>query len=129
MSRILTGVNEPMQEENDEMTPSQSDTTPALPQTVIVHLDAAVAPLIPNFMAFGKEQVRVMREACAAGHFEIIRTTSHGLKGAGGSYGFDRVTELAASIEQAAQAADAAVVDRDLTLLGVYFNQVTIVYD
>ena len=51
------------------------------------------------------------------------------MKGAGGSYGFDRVTEIAAVIEQAAKMAEASVIQRDLPLLDLYLERVEVVYE
>lgn len=50
------------------------------------------------------------------------------MKGAGGSYGFDRITEISADIEQAARAGDAWSIARELPLLSALLGQVQVVY-
>lgn len=95
----------------------------------IVHVDASFEPLIPKFMANRKKETVAMRQALDALDFETIRTIAHGIKGAGGSYGFDRVTEFGAAIERAAKAADADTIGRELPLLTAYLDRITVVYD
>ena len=95
----------------------------------IVHIDASFEPLIPKFMANRKKETVTMQRALEAQDFETIRTISHGIKGAGGSYGFDRVTEFGAAIERAAKAADADAIRRELPLLTAYLDRITEVYE
>ncbi|MDH5194082.1 MAG: Hpt domain-containing protein [Nitrospira sp.] len=95
----------------------------------IVSVDASFEPLIPKFMSNRKKEVGVMQEALTAKDFETIRKVAHGMKGAGGSYGFDRVTDMATTIEQAAKAGDASTIARDLPALGFYLNRVTVRYE
>jgi HPt (histidine-containing phosphotransfer) domain-containing protein len=95
----------------------------------VVHVDASFEPLIPKFMANRTKETAAMQQALDAQDFETVRGISHGMKGAGGSYGFDRISEFAARIEQAAKAGDAAVIARELPLLTAYLDRVTVVFD
>lgn len=95
----------------------------------LVHIDASFEPLIPNFLTNRKREVVTMQTALAAQDFETVRTLAHGMKGAGGSYGFDRITDMAAVVEQAAKTGDAPTLERDLPALGSYLDQVKVVYD
>ncbi|MBH0205162.1 MAG: Hpt domain-containing protein [Nitrospira sp.] len=95
----------------------------------LVHIDASFEPLIPKFLTNRKKEVVTMQTALAAQDFETVRTVAHGMKGAGGSYGFDRITDMAAVVEQAAKTGDASTLERDLPALGSYLDQVKVVYD
>ncbi|MEQ1680712.1 MAG: Hpt domain-containing protein [Nitrospira sp.] len=95
----------------------------------LVHVDASFEPLVPKFMTNRKKEVVVMQEALTAKDFDTVRKVAHGIKGAGGSYGFDRITEIAASIEQAAKTGDASTIERDLPALGSYLDRVKVVYE
>ncbi|MDH4083571.1 MAG: Hpt domain-containing protein [Nitrospira sp.] len=99
------------------------------PGDILVSVDASFEPLIPKFMTNRKKEVVTMQEALAVQDFETVRTVAHGMKGAGGSYGFDRITEIAAVIEQAAKAGDASTIARDLPALGSYLNRIKVVYE
>ncbi len=94
-----------------------------------VSIDASFEPLIPRFLSNRKKEVAAMQDALAAQDLDRVRSISHGMKGAGGSYGFDRITEVAAAIEQAARAGDASTIERDLPVLGSYLDRVKVVYE
>mgnify|MGYP001564709059 CR=1 FL=1 len=95
----------------------------------VVHIDGSFEPLMPRFMANRKKEIVTMRQALTAEDFETVRRVAHGMKGVGGSYGLDRVTELAATIEQAAKAADATTIHHQLHILESYLNNIQIAYD
>ena len=94
----------------------------------LVHIDASFEPLIPKFLTNRKKEVVTMQAALAAQDYETVRTVAHGMKGAGGSYGFDRITEIAAVVEQAAKTGDSSAIECQLPLLGSYLDRVQVVY-
>ena len=51
------------------------------------------------------------------------------MKGLSGSYGFPAMTAAAALLEQAAKSADGDSINRQLTALASYLDQVQIVYE
>ena len=108
------------------MTPSNSETHL---QKELVHVDSSFEPLMPKFLANRKKEVTAMQAAMVELDFETVRKISHGMKGAGGSYGLDRVSEMAAVIEQAAKAADAAIIMREMPRLEDYLARVEVVYE
>ena len=99
------------------------------PGDILVSVDASFEPLIPKFMTNRKKEVVTMQAALAAQDYETVRTVAHGMKGAGGSYGFDRITEIAAAVEQAAKAGDASTIECHLPVMSSYLAQVKVVYD
>lgn len=110
------------------------NTTPEPPQdqasnVLIVHVDSTFEPLLPKFMTNRKKEVVTMREALAQQDLDTVRKIAHGMKGAGGSYGFDRISAMAATIEQAAKAGDAATIAPHLAQLGTYLEQVQVVFE
>jgi HPt (histidine-containing phosphotransfer) domain-containing protein len=111
------------------MEPSQSALEPAPHEKEIVHLDASFAPLVPKFMTNRKKEVVMMQAALAVQDFETVRKVAHGMKGAGGSYGFERITEMAATIEQAAKNGIHETIDTRLNGLGSYLEQVEVIFD
>ena len=95
----------------------------------LVHVDASFEPLIPKFLTNGKKDVVTMQTALAAQDFETVRIVAHGIKGAGGSYGFDRISDIAAVVEQAAKTGDASTIERKIPVLGSYLDRVKVVYE
>lgn len=110
------------------MSPTSSGQPIAYPDLPIVHVEQDFEPLLPRFMTNRKQEVVTMREALAQQDFETVRKVAHGMKGAGGSYGFDLVTAMAATIEQAAKTAAAPTIATELERLGTYLNCVQVVF-
>ena len=95
----------------------------------IVLVDASFESLVPRFLANRQADLQVLDAAHASRDFETLRTLAHKIKGAGGSYGFDRVSEIAATVEQAAKAADASTVAAALEKLRAHLEHVEVVYE
>lgn len=110
------------------MEPPQS-RQPAAQDNELVSIDASFEPLIPKFLSNRRKEVTVMQQALTVLDLQTVRNISHGMKGAGGSYGFDRISEIAAAIEQAAKAGDASTIERNLHALGSYLDRVKVVYN
>jgi len=57
--------------------------------------------IVEEFAAELPGRAEEIESTLAAGDSERLRTLAHQLKGAGGSYGFDKITEVAAQVEDA----------------------------
>jgi HPt (histidine-containing phosphotransfer) domain-containing protein len=108
---------------------SQSALNPAAQEKDIVHLDASFAPLVPKFMTNRKKEVTTMQDALTAQDFETVRTVAHGMKGAGGSYGFEAISTMAATIEAAAKQRIPKTIHEQLNSLGSYLERVDVIFD
>jgi HPt (histidine-containing phosphotransfer) domain-containing protein len=71
-----------------------------------VHTPPEVAGLVPGFLQNRRNEVVVIREALEQGDFKTVAHLAHGMRGAGGSWGFDGISEIGAGMEQAAETAD-----------------------
>jgi HPt (histidine-containing phosphotransfer) domain-containing protein len=72
-------------------------------EIIIVTIDKDLEDLIPGFMANRNKELQLLQKAHDASDFSTIQSIGHGLKGVGGGYGFDRMSELGAEIEIAAK--------------------------
>ncbi|KPK07118.1 MAG: hypothetical protein AMJ64_07475 [Betaproteobacteria bacterium SG8_39] len=95
--------------------------------TVTVAKD--LADLIPSFMSNRRKELETLRTALAASDFEELRRLGHRMKGAGSSYGFDLVSTIGKTIEDAAKASDAATIGSNLDTYEDYLAKVEIVYE
>ncbi len=77
---------------------------------IVVTIDPQIAALVPRFLENRAADVGRIREALAGGEFEAIRVAGHGMKGAGGAYGFPEISRLGAGLEEGAQRRDAVAV-------------------
>ncbi len=95
---------------------------------IIVHVDPDIADLIPGFLENRHKDIKTIGEALAQGDFEKIRFLGHSMKGAGGSYGFDAITDIGRCLEQAAIAQDAGGIKKSLAELFAYLDSIEVVY-
>jgi HPt (histidine-containing phosphotransfer) domain-containing protein len=95
---------------------------------IIVHIDPEIADLIPGFLENRRNDTTSIGEALTRGDFETIRNLGHSMKGAGGSYGFDAITDIGKSLEQAAIAHDAGEIKKSVQELSAYLDHVEVVY-
>ena len=98
-------------------------------ERIIVHVDPEIADLIPGFLENRRKDTETMGTALKQGDFETIRILGHSMKGAGGSYGFDAVTDIGKSLEQAAKDKDVEGIQRSVGELAIYLDQVEVVYE
>ena len=94
-----------------------------------VKIDAEIGELVPGFLANRSGDVERLRALAAAQGFIEIRIIGHSMKGAGGGYGFDRISEIGAAIEEAALRDDAPAVFRYCDDLADYLARVDVVLD
>jgi len=98
-------------------------------EKIIVHVDPDIADLIPGFLENRHKDIKTMGEALTQGDFETIQVLGHSMKGAGGSYGFDAVTDIGKSLEEAAKNNNAEGIQRSVQELAIYLDQVKVVYE
>jgi CheY-like chemotaxis protein len=69
--------------------------------------DPLMAKILPGFIERLPGQVDAMRESLACEAYEDLQHLAHKLKGSGGSYGYESLTEASRTLEAAAKARDA----------------------
>ena len=94
---------------------------------ISVTLDPDLADLVPGFLNNRRRDVEKLRALLGAGGFGDIRLVGHSMKGAGGGYGFDPITEIGAAIEKAALARDADTIREGIERLADYLARVDVV--
>ena len=67
-----------------------------------VRMDADIATLVPAFLENRRRDLDAIPSALARSDYESVRILGHNMKGSGAGYGFNRITEIGASLEQAA---------------------------
>jgi HPt (histidine-containing phosphotransfer) domain-containing protein len=92
-----------------------------------VRVNPKFADLIPGFLQNRRQDVIAMLDALDRGDFAIVESLGHGMKGAGGSWGFQAITDIGAAIEQAAQSADNDASRKWMGELSRYLDRVEVV--
>ena len=99
-----------------------------MPDRVIVEVDEDLSDLIPDFMIHKRADVDTIFEAVTRRDYAEIGRIAHRVKGEGGSYGFDTMTEIARSLEHAAATRDDGAVTTLARQLLSYLDHVEIVF-
>jgi histidine phosphotransfer protein HptB len=95
---------------------------------VIVEVDEGLSDLIPDFLTHKRADVSAILTAIAQRDFEQIGRIAHRIKGEGGSYGFDTMTELGRSLEVAATMSDDGAATTLARQLLNYLDHVEVVF-
>jgi PAS domain S-box-containing protein len=88
------------------VAPVSSHSESKLEDAIIVRTDPKFADLIPVFLQNCRQNVITILDAVDRADFETVEHLGHHMKGAGGSFGFQAITDFGAAIEQAAGNAD-----------------------
>jgi HPt (histidine-containing phosphotransfer) domain-containing protein len=94
-----------------------------------VRANPKFADLTPGFLQHRRQDVIAMLDALDRGDFETVESLGHGMKGAGGSYGFPGITDIGAALEQAAESADTEASRKWVGELSKYLDRVEILSD
>ncbi len=68
----------------------------------LVRVLASLAPLVPGFLEGRRRDIVTIAAALERSDYDSVRIVGHNLKGSGAGYGFNRITEIGTSLEQAA---------------------------
>jgi HPt (histidine-containing phosphotransfer) domain-containing protein len=99
------------------------------PQKIQIHIDADLEDMIPGYLANRYKNVAEIHQALADSDYEMIRIAGHSMKGSGGGYGFDAITDFGAALELAAKNKDTSVVHITVINLKQYLDKLEVVYE
>ncbi len=93
-----------------------------------VEISRDLEGIVPVFLGNRKTDVQTLREALAQQDFRTVQTLGHRMKGDGGGFGFDRITEIGAAMERAAKLQDCSTIEQHIMQLEDFLKRVTVVY-
>jgi len=97
-------------------------------QRIVVQIDQDLSDLIPGFLSRKSEDARTVLAAAEHRDAQAIARLGHKLKGEGGSYGLDAVTDLGRALEQAGKEEDFEEAARLARELANFLERLEIVY-
>ena len=115
--------------ERSIVAPPSSKEESSRMDTILVRAEPKFADLIPVFLQNCRKNVIAMLDALDRGDFETVEILGHGMRGAGGSYGFQAITDIGAALEQAAESADTYASRKWVDELSRYLDRVEIIFD
>ncbi len=86
------------------------------------------AERIPAYLENCRHNVTIMREALDRADFEAVTILGHNLRGSGGGFGFQAITDLGAGLEQACEDTDLGRARKLLNDLSSYLDSVEIAF-
>jgi len=107
---------------------SPSPKNAASPPLITVNIDRMLEDLIPGFLENRRHDIIKIREAVRQGDLETIKHLGHTMKGTGGGYGFENITEIGKNIENAAHQKSSEIILQLVEELEKYINTVHIVF-
>jgi PAS domain S-box-containing protein len=93
---------------------------------IVVQVDPDIADMIPKYLASRKEDVAAIHQALDTNDIETIAMLAHSMKGSGGGYGFEVISDIGAMMEVAAREARTEDIRIQVTRLEDYLDRVEI---
>ena len=94
---------------------------------VVVRMNHKFANRVPVFLHNARQNVIAMLVALDQGDFRTVEVWGHGMRGAGGMFGHQAITDIGAALEQAAESADADTSRKWVGDLSRYLDRVEII--
>jgi HPt (histidine-containing phosphotransfer) domain-containing protein len=91
-------------------------------------VDRSIHDLVPAFLNNRKREVETLRHALVMGDFDLVRHVGHRMRGVGGSYGFEYITQLGRRLEHCGRERDADLLGELLAEYADYLATVRIEY-
>ncbi len=96
---------------------------------IVVRVDADLEELIPGFLENRGKDIERLREALAEQDISTLQSIGHSLKGVGGGYGFDGLSEIGAGIETAAKEQNISLIEELINTMADYLQRVDVVLE
>ena len=94
-----------------------------------VYIDPDLEFLIPQFLENREEDIKNLEKLLEESKFEQIRIIGHSMKGSGGGYGFDYLTQIGSQIEKHAELKNREEIEKLIRDLKDYLSNIEIVYE
>jgi len=95
----------------------------------IIYIDAELKTMTSDFLKNRHKDIKAIQEALDKDDYQTIQTLGHRMKGSGGVYGFNIITQIGGSLEEAAKNGSSEEVSGFVSELAAYLEQVKIIYN
>ncbi|MCX8022677.1 MAG: Hpt domain-containing protein [Syntrophorhabdaceae bacterium] len=96
---------------------------------IVLTIDKDLEDLIPIYLENRRKDIKTILSSLEKDDFETIRTLGHSMKGSGGGYGFDEISNIGKEIEMEAKKSNGEEIKRLLERLSWYLEHIEIVYE
>jgi HPt (histidine-containing phosphotransfer) domain-containing protein len=98
-------------------------------EKVIVYVDSDLEDIVPGFLENRSKDITTIMEALLNNDYEAIRIIGHGMKGSGGGYGFDKISDIGREIEIEAKSGNSEKINEQIVKLSSYLERIEVVYE
>lgn len=98
-------------------------------EKIIINVDVDLEDLIPGFLENRVKELETLRAAVGEGNFQSIQSIGHSMKGVGGGYGFDGITEIGRDLENAAKVQDRDGITSLIEKYADYMDRIEVKYE
>jgi chemotaxis protein histidine kinase CheA len=95
---------------------------------VTVYIDPDLADIVPGFLENRRRDVLSLQKALQQDDLQTIRVLGHRMKGDGGGYGFETISEIGEALELAAVHEDRPAIERQTSALNEFLTRLDVVY-
>lgn len=95
----------------------------------IVNVDKDFQEIIPSYLYNLTDNIETMKSHLKKQNYDAIKKIGHGIRGTGGGYGFDAITDMGKYIEEAAKKSNVEKIEKWLQILLDYVENVNVVYN
>jgi len=98
-------------------------------EKIILTIDADLEDLIPGFLENRSRDIVTLRNSLEKNDYEAIKSLGHSLKGVGGGYGFDSITDIGQELENAAKRQAGGEISALIERYDDYLSRIEIHYE
>ncbi len=98
-------------------------------EKIRIRVDADLQDLVPGYLENRESDLLMYQQALEKGDFDSIAVLGHSMKGSGGGYGFNDLSQIGRAIEKAAKSRDKESVRKSIIDLTAYLKKLEIIYD
>lgn len=95
---------------------------------ITLYIDQGLEEIVPGFLENRRRDVQTIETALQDSNLSQIQVIGHRMKGDGGGYGFEAISDLGAGLEQAAAREDRDAIRRHTAKLIDFLARVHVVY-
>ena len=97
-------------------------------ERIVVHVEAYLERILPKYLVGRREEVVSLLGGTMPEDLDTIRVFGHRMKGTGGAYGLDAITEIGNTLEQAAIHQSTNEIEELLDSFLNYLDRLEVVY-
>ena len=95
---------------------------------ITVYIDPNLAEIVPGFLENRRRDVQFLLTALQHNDLKTIRVLGHRMKGDGGGYGFDTISEIGEALELGAAQQDRLTIEQQTSKLDDFLTRLDVVY-